>query len=854
VAKLAEQASVVNAYVSGGRLKLLHRSDDGELCETYTRAEWSLFTLASDLPKYDKQLRASSAIRSLRVEGDYVRISCVSYDVRDRLCRGRQRGEQGWFEQRGVKTFEADLTPVRRWLIDSNAPIQKPIPGYLDLESDSRVPFARKGEARILCWGFVVRRPDGTLDKMGGLLAEDTDAAEREMLLDMIYELEYVDQVLAWNGELFDFELIAERFERLDIQYDLRRWLWLDHMELFKKFNITASESGDEKASLALNRVADSLGVLRKVAKTEAGAKSWEAWFAGGARRQKLLEDCVEDAATMERIENGDGETAGTGYVATLATLAETCGVFPNTRGMQGVNFVESFLMRLGAKRGMRAPTKFGFRKDQDQFRGAFVFPTRRGLYRDVHICDFARLYPSIMQAWNMSPETHVGQALTGELDGFGIPKPHTFEDACRLRAPGVAVCPITVEQFRVDGPRGLFAEALDIVVEQRKYWSKLAASLPLKSPERRTAERRDSAYKIIANTFYGVSGSPFSRYFLRELSESVTQIGVWLIQHTSAAADPDRDFKKDLRAAGVAAGYWHVKQPSRCPQLEGRVLTTIAGDTDSAFFRGCSEEQFTAFIKFCNETMYPGMIAPSGADARFVSLAFEKSFSLMINVEKKTYAGRVSHKKGKRAADDEKPVIKGLEYKRGDTARLARELQEQVVREILMIGKPLPDDYVLTPRDLERSHIEPWQRYILGREFDYADAVIAKAMKKPIGEYGGQQANGQAIPVPAHVQIAKLLEERGEPIYPGVKIEYVVVDGSKSPMKCAPAADAYIEKLDLFYLWETLVWSAAERVLSACWPEHLWKRWGSVRPLRTTLPGQEGFGWGERSAPPVRH
>jgi DNA polymerase elongation subunit (family B) len=808
----------VNAFVSSGRLVLLRRDEAGELRERKVRPEYSLFIRSVDLQKVERELRATAHLK-YREEGNFTRVFFPDYDTRDRIVNGRTVGQQGWFRTVGVETFEADLSPVKRWLVDSGARVQKPLPGYLDLEWDSRVPFGEKERARILCWGLV--RPGG--DRIGGVLEADTDEAERELLLDLFFELTAVDQVLAWNGDAADFDLIKARCERLRINVDRRRWLWLDHMLLFKKFNLTASDSGDEKASAALGRVAESLGVRGKL-DTMTGKRTWDEWIAGGERRERLGLYCVEDAATMLRIEEV------TGYVSILATLAETCGVLPDSRGMRGVNFVESFLMRIGAKRGERAPTKVnfeGYDQGENQYKGAFVFESEKtGLHRDVHACDFARLYPSIMQAWNMSPETHRGSAverlnrpLVGEVSAaeyFAATKAATLEAAIKVLEEDEAVCPLTLEIFRVGGARGLFAEALDEVTKQRAYWSKLKASLEPGSVEWKEADRKDSAYKIIANTFYGVAGSVFSRYHLRALGESVTQVGVWLIKATAAA--------------GEAAG-----------------MTLVAGDTDSAFFTGCTESAFTSFVQHCNSVLYPSMIDPTGADSSRISLAFEKTLGLMINVAKKRYAGRLKHFKGKAAKDDTKLVIKGLEYKRGDTPRLARSLQQKLVELLLYYGKPLPDLYEVGPADVE-ALLEPWQRKILARDFDFADAIIAKSLTEPIEQYGRPRADGTPNPIPAHVQVARLLLERGEQVYVGAKIEYVVTDGSKSPQRTKPAIDVTIQDVDVFYLWEVLVYPPAGRVLEACFPNHNWRRWESVRPMRGVLPGQVGFGFGERS------
>ncbi len=804
----SEGPLVVNAYVAYDKINCLRREADGSLYVTKIPADYVFFVEK----KHAEKLEGLRGKRRMKDDGRFIRVSCNSYEERDRLCRGFRDFDgiyqPGLIEQ-GVSVFEADLSPVKRWLIDSQARIQKPLTGYADLETDSRVPFAEKERARLLCWGLVIKKGPGDLERIGAVLEENTDAAERELIKDLFYELCEVDQVQAWNGDVFDFEYLKARVEYLGLGIDMRRWLLCDHMQLYQKFNMTASESGDEKASMALNRVAASLKVSGKLKEKGVGdlegvpvegARTWDFWVSGGRNRELLLEYCVEDCATMVRIEEA------TGYVEILSTLAETCRVFPDSKGMRGKNFVESFVMSIGAKRGLRAPTMYhGDSGATEQFKGAYVFPTKKGLFRDVHVCDFARLYPSIMQAWNMSPETYAGK-FTGEQVDLG-----DVED-------GVAVCPVTHEQFRVSGERGLFAAALDFIVEQRKFWSKKKALLEPGSPDWKEADRRDAAYKIIANTFYGVSGSPFSRYFMRELSESVTQIGAWLIKSTVTAAE-ERGYK------------------------------LIAGDTDSAMILGCTVDEFREFVEWCNTDLYPRIIKPWRGNSSFISLAFEKSFSLMGNIEKKVYFGRMSHFKGKAATLDTPPSVKGLEFKRGDTARLARDIQEEVVKTILLHGKQIPEVYPVTSKDLAEI-VARWQSYILTALFPFADAVIAKKVQKTTGAYGGTGPKGQIITVPAHVRVAKILESRGLPIYPGIKVEYVVADGKASPQKVLPAMDAKKEDLDLFYLWEQVVWPAAERVLKTCFPDFQWEYYGSVRPLRGVLPGQMGLGFGERKSP----
>ena len=57
------------------------------------------------------------------------------------------------------------------------------------------------------------------------------------------------------------------------------------------------------------------------------------------------------------------------------------------------------------------------------QFEGAYVFPTIPGVYRGgIGTIDFASLYPSIIRAINISPETYVGKVLIHKLDDVGKP------------------------------------------------------------------------------------------------------------------------------------------------------------------------------------------------------------------------------------------------------------------------------------------------------------------------------------------------------------------------------------------------------------------------------------------------
>lgn len=60
-------------------------------------------------------------------------------------------------------------------------------------------------------------------------------------------------------------------------------------------------------------------------------------------------------------------------------------------------------------------------KKKFNGFEGAFVFPTKAGVYRGgVATFDFASLYPSNIRSINASPETYVGKVLLYRKDETG--------------------------------------------------------------------------------------------------------------------------------------------------------------------------------------------------------------------------------------------------------------------------------------------------------------------------------------------------------------------------------------------------------------------------------------------------
>ncbi len=178
---------------------------------------------------------------------------------------------------------------------------------------------------------------------------------------------------------------------------------------------------------------------------------------------------------------------------------------------------VENLLIYNAAKEGMVIPPKpageaVGERLN-NPIQGAFVKLPEPGVYENIAVMDFRGLYPSIIVAYNIDPDT-----LT-EKKGKNT-----------VESPTGAI-------FKTK-PKGLVPSVLDYLIDFRVKLKRKLKALDPDSDEYVRIAARSQAVKILSNSFYGYLGYARSRWYSRKCAESVTAFGRKHIQETIDAAE----------------------------------------------------------------------------------------------------------------------------------------------------------------------------------------------------------------------------------------------------------------------------------------------------------------------------
>jgi DNA polymerase elongation subunit (family B) len=700
-----------------------------------------------------------------------------------------------WCDRKNVTALEADLNPKQRFLTDFDIKITPKFHvGFFDIETDDSVGgFDQKEQNRILSiawegdrfekdpadWGFVI-------------LKEETDEAEKEMLLQFKRRcLKKYDVISAWNGGGFDFPVLIYRFHYHKIFIDWRYHLFADPLPVFKRHYVRA---GGDAISYSLDSIGEKVLKMNKI--------DWRTTFRERHPgvvpkfinlyrydKELLKEYNIHDCRILRKLEEF------TGFVMIEQLFCRIANGFPNDWNIS--TKVDQLLLKKGFKEGFHFPTRYWSPSKPEQYEGAYVFSPVVGMHRNVAAFDFKSLYPSMVSAFNISPETIIKKEDRKNFKSEEMCSIPSFDSDVLDKDGNI----IGTERkggttFRLD-QHGFISQMFARTLERRSKYTdlqkkRLDAVGTTQDDLFLLYYRLAYSFKRLGLSFYGDIGNSRSRFYDTELAESITLSGQFFIKLTS----------KYATECGMAPLYGDTD--SIYIQL---APTEKEWDNDEDRIKELTEigEQF---VEYCQER-YLKILKEQNCNLEWnkVILEFEDTFDRIFFIKKKRYAGRMlCHKGGK----TDHVEVKGLEVMRSDCSGMTRKLQQAVLDGVLMTK--------MTSDEMMEKIIKPEFDRCANGELTDDEVTIGKGISKDPDRYKSKLL---------HVRLAEYIRDHGREFYIGMKIMFVVT--STKPKLDGVTREDYEADDNITYAseyyWDRVIYPASKRILEVVYPDKDWTR-----------------------------
>jgi len=446
--------------------------------------------------------------------------------------------------------------------------------------------------------------------------------------------------------------------------------------------------------------------------------------------RHRLAVYCLKDAELPQKLM--DKLSVLVNYIE----MARVTGVpvsFLITRGQQIKVF--SMILRKCRKEKLLVPTLTKRGNVDGGYEGATVLDPIKAYYQDpIATLDFASLYPSIMQAYNLCYSTLVCAQDVAKLDTDQYKKSdngHTFVHS--------------------HVKKGILPTILGELLAARKRAKKDMKNAPTEF-EKAVQNGRQLALKVSANSVYGFTGANVGQLPCLPIASSTTSYGRQLLEKT-------KEFVEETYT--VANGYDNDAQ-------------VIYGDTDSVM------------VKFGTKTVketFPIAVEAADRCSKIfpdpILLEFEKVYFPYLLMNKKRYAGIMWTNPDKFDYMD----TKGLETVRRDNCALVREVIQTSL------------DTILIHQNVEGAinYVKSQIADLLQNKMDISRLVITKSLNKG-AEYalglGGKKEDYKMKQ--AHVELAARMKQRDPGSAPqmGDRVPYVIITGAKGAANFEKAED----------------------------------------------------------------
>lgn len=388
-----------------------------------------------------------------------------------------------------------------------------------------------------------------------------------------IWSIRYPDILIGWNSAGFDLPYIINRLKRLlgeeitlrlspvrsiresermvmgkfRTEYTINGISHLDYMDLYKKFRLIPRES------YALDSIANVELGEAKISYTGSLAQLFQNDY------QKFVDYNIHDVRLILRLNEKLKLIELVEYLAYYAGVNFDDVISP-------VRMWDAIIYNYLLENNIMVPPKPEI-FESDKYVGAYVKESKPGKKKFVVSVDFTSLYPSIIRAFNIGPETLIPDMKVEypSVPGFlekSVDTSH-IPNHCAVAANGEvfdntnpSILSILVE--RVFSYRKMTKrKMLDVEAELQK--DKGNEKLKM---EHAMLDTKQMAMKVLANALYGSCGNKYFRYYDVRIATAITVTGQYLIQWTEKVINAYMNKWADT------AGVDYV----------------IAGDTDSLY------------------------------------------------------------------------------------------------------------------------------------------------------------------------------------------------------------------------------------------------------------------------------
>ena len=555
-------------------------------------------------------------------------------------------------KSQGFKHHEADIVYNNRFLIDE---VEEIIPStykkfYLDIEtlSEGGFPDVEKADQKMICmtiynsfnkkyitWIWRDDFKDETeVTKIGETIKCSSEKIMLQEIINYIHD-ESPDVFLAWNGVYFDYKYMMNRMKKFDL--NLRKMSPMNQafvtktrpgqsdghvfkgigvikgIVLFDLLNYYRKVHKGELSSYSLNNVAlEELGE-EKTDTHHVIDKDWQNNY------ENVIKYNVKDVELMVKIDDKTGVFDFFDQMRTIAHVnIDDCKFYGRV--------VDMFILRYCKQKNIVLPSKKVYQAG-GTLEGGHVMDPLPGLYKNVIVIDLNSIYPTLIDTFNLSPETRTED---GE---------------------------IVIDNIKFTNKvKGIIPSVLDELGLLRTKFKGRMKELRYEDPDFKVFDMKQQAAKNLACTVYGVQALSSFRLNTDYVAQTITFLGRSLI-----------NWVKDKCAEH---GY-----------------ETIYQDTDSCFIKmndDWTKKECIEAGEILSEQINKEIIEfvkPFGINEHKLGIEFEKLYKRFLSVAKKRYAGHVIWKDGK---DDDAIQLVGLDAKRSDCSQISKTMQKRVITKLL--------------------------------------------------------------------------------------------------------------------------------------------------------------------------